>query len=338
MVVLMFAGHESRRVHLCTRCGWPFSNPHPSPKHRRSYKKHCGTIEGYTVLIGAEVVSDEDHHADTDKEKSPSTSGVLNAPIVVSKVDASLEVTEKPVTDAEKFGEAEITTLHDLSESKLELTETDEKCADGLVKDGAVDCTPEPIHVSQSQEAETIEAVKAAKEKVESQTSKIITKEAKDSEVTKTTPGVSLIVGQDDDDMKQEVCEKIESEAVKESEVNNDKIILDHEVAPEVVKESEIKLMVEGIVEEIQIKKIESDRELVPKEEFVNKLDTVLTEKSDVDALESVKYLDEHIQEVVKELVTVLNEKENSDAAEFVKFLKDQVHDAVKELETVVTE
>ncbi|GKG42237.1 hypothetical protein Tco_0476535, partial [Tanacetum coccineum] len=32
---------------------------------------HCGAIEGYTVLAGAEAVSDEDHHADTDKEKSP---------------------------------------------------------------------------------------------------------------------------------------------------------------------------------------------------------------------------------------------------------------------------
>ncbi|GJS52252.1 cytochrome f, plastidic [Tanacetum coccineum] len=63
---------EGRRVHLCTKCGWPFSNPYPSPKHRRSHKKHCGTIEGYTVLIGAEAVSDDDHHGDTDKEKSPS--------------------------------------------------------------------------------------------------------------------------------------------------------------------------------------------------------------------------------------------------------------------------
>ncbi|GKF70882.1 hypothetical protein Tco_0203939, partial [Tanacetum coccineum] len=119
------------------------------------------------------------------------TNEVLNAPIEVSKVDASLEVTEKLVTDPA------------LSESKLELTETDEKCADGLVKDGAVDPTPEPIHVSQSQEAETIEAVKAAEENVEeSLTSEIINQEAKDSEVTKTTPDVSLIVGQDDDNIK----------------------------------------------------------------------------------------------------------------------------------------
>nr|GEX37189.1 hypothetical protein [Tanacetum cinerariifolium] len=156
---------------------------------------------------------------------------------------------------------------------KLELTETDGKCADGLVKDGAVDPTPEPIHVSQSQEAETIEAVKAAEEKVEeSLTSEIITEEAKDLE---------------------EVCEKIESESVKESEVNNDKIELDHEVAPEVIKESEIEPTVEGIVDEI---KIESDREIVPEEvSETDKKVSVSIEKED---------LGEHIQEVVSKLDT----------------------------------
>ncbi|PWA60039.1 zinc finger, C2H2 [Artemisia annua] len=633
-------GHEGHGVHLCHRCGWPFPNPHPSAKQRRSHKKHCGTIEGYTLLIGAEAVSDEDHHADTDKEKSPSpkiekktsiggsdggdgvrasisrsedeffsdavtefpdsgtsqggsakksldkdlfysfndsgnggtnevlnapievskvdaspevteklvtdlekieeteittphalseskleltetdekcadglikdgvvdptpepihvsqsqeaetieavkaaeekveesqtseiiteeakdsevakttpdvsttveavkesdvnhdkieldhevapevvkeseikprvevvveeikngkiesdcelvpevtkqsetdqkvsvsiekedldsssrnsldanwgsvsgTNEVLNAPIEVSKVDASPEVTEKLVTDLEKIEETEITTPHALSESKLELTETDEKCADGLIKDGVVDPTPEPIHVSQSQEAETIEAVKAAEEKVEeSQTSEIITEEAKDSEVAKTTPDVSTTVGQDADNVKQDVCEKIESEAVKESEVNHDKIELDHEVAPEVVKESEIKPRVEVVVEEIKNGKIESDCELVPEvtkqsetdqkvsvsiekedlgeqiQEVVNKPDTVLTEKSDVDALESVKCSDEQIQEVVKEPDTVLTEKENPDAQD----LKDEIQDSVKEPETIIAE
>nr|GEU68993.1 hypothetical protein [Tanacetum cinerariifolium] len=75
------------------------------------------------------------------------TNEVLNAPIVVSKVDVSLE--------------------------------TDEKCVDGLVKDGAMDPIPETIHVSRSQEAETIEAMKAAEEKVESQTSEILPKKLK---------------------------------------------------------------------------------------------------------------------------------------------------------------
>ncbi|GJT54033.1 hypothetical protein Tco_0989087 [Tanacetum coccineum] len=155
---------------------------------------------------------------------------------------------------------------------KLELTETDGNCADGLVKDGAV---------------ENVE---------ESLTSELINQEAKDSEVTKTTPDVSLIVGQDDDNIKQEVCEKIESEAVKESEVNNDKIELDHEVAPEVVKESEIEPRVEGIVDEIKIEKIESDRELVPEEvSETDKKVSVSIEKED---------LGEHIQEVVNKLDT----------------------------------
>ncbi|KAJ0606186.1 putative transcription factor C2H2 family [Helianthus annuus] len=68
----MFAGHhEGHGVHLCHRCGWPFPNPHPSAKHRRAHKKICGTIEGYTNIIGSEVVSDDDHLSDDDKEKSP---------------------------------------------------------------------------------------------------------------------------------------------------------------------------------------------------------------------------------------------------------------------------
>nr|GEX97967.1 protein MOR1 [Tanacetum cinerariifolium] len=84
------------RVHLCTRCGWSFSNPHPSAKHRRSHKKHCGTIEGYTVLIGAEAISDEDHHADTDKEKSPSTNEVLDPnSIWTDKPDLDAPIVEK---------------------------------------------------------------------------------------------------------------------------------------------------------------------------------------------------------------------------------------------------
>ena len=68
---LDFAGHESHGVYLCHKCGWPFPNPHPSAKHRRSHKKICGTIEGYKLVdsgdiahktaSGDEPLSDEDH-------------------------------------------------------------------------------------------------------------------------------------------------------------------------------------------------------------------------------------------------------------------------------------
>ncbi|WJX53075.1 hypothetical protein P8452_39112 [Trifolium repens] len=40
-------GHENHGVYVCHKCGWPYPNPHPSAKHRRSHKKICGTIQGY---------------------------------------------------------------------------------------------------------------------------------------------------------------------------------------------------------------------------------------------------------------------------------------------------
>ncbi|KAL3637398.1 hypothetical protein CASFOL_018566 [Castilleja foliolosa] len=67
-------GHE---VHLCRRCGWPFPNPHPSAKHRRAHKKHCGTIEGYTIILSEEHVSYNDHASDED-EHTPSNPKAVN--------------------------------------------------------------------------------------------------------------------------------------------------------------------------------------------------------------------------------------------------------------------
>ncbi|GMI71833.1 hypothetical protein HRI_000852600 [Hibiscus trionum] len=59
------SGHESHGVHLCQKCGWPFPNPHPSAKHRRSHRKICGAIEGYKLFNSAasdeEPLSEESH-------------------------------------------------------------------------------------------------------------------------------------------------------------------------------------------------------------------------------------------------------------------------------------
>ncbi|KAL4298179.1 hypothetical protein GQ457_12G002320 [Hibiscus cannabinus] len=56
---------SSGGVHLCHKCGWPFPNPHPSAKQRRSHKKICGTIEGYRLFDSAasdeEPLSEECH-------------------------------------------------------------------------------------------------------------------------------------------------------------------------------------------------------------------------------------------------------------------------------------
>ncbi|KAL8172238.1 hypothetical protein V2J09_024042 [Rumex salicifolius] len=41
-------------VHVCHKCGWPFPNPHPSAKQRRSHKKICGTVEGSKLASSEE--------------------------------------------------------------------------------------------------------------------------------------------------------------------------------------------------------------------------------------------------------------------------------------------
>ncbi|XP_039007407.1 uncharacterized protein LOC120135135 [Hibiscus syriacus] len=54
--------HSSGGVHLCHKCGWPFPNPHPSAKQRRSHKKICGTSEGYKLFNSAEEPLSEECH------------------------------------------------------------------------------------------------------------------------------------------------------------------------------------------------------------------------------------------------------------------------------------
>ncbi|KAL8227329.1 hypothetical protein R6Q57_017161 [Mikania cordata] len=409
------SGHESHHghgVHLCHRCGWPFPNPHPSAKHRRAHKKICGTIEGYTNLIGSEVVSDDEHHPDDDKEQTPSpkiekktsidrdggdgdgeirrsftrsedemfadavaefadsgsanktldkdlflsfkdaentgTNEVVNTPIEISKVDTTIEVSEKTDSHVEKIEETEIKTVGDSSESKLELTRTG-----GPVKDEGVGPTPEPSHASEPQEAKCIDVTGAGEDKGhESQTSETITAEAKDSEITKMAPEVSETGGYHDN-AKQEsfenlesvttngISEKVEreiksecdhvSEVVKESETGEEIKIkqpeLDQEIAPEVVTGSEIDNL--GVVgEEIKHEKFEADHKQAPevaKESEIVQTVSVLDEKVDLDEP------NEQIQEVVKKPFEVLTEKKDLEAATSEKSSIEQIQEAVKE-------
>ncbi|XWS09238.1 hypothetical protein CRYUN_Cryun40dG0068400 [Craigia yunnanensis] len=70
------SGHESHGVYLCHKCGWPFPNPHPSAKHRRSHKKICGSIEGFKLVDSGDITqrtaSDDEPHSDED-HKTPFT-------------------------------------------------------------------------------------------------------------------------------------------------------------------------------------------------------------------------------------------------------------------------
>ncbi|XP_009601419.1 uncharacterized protein [Nicotiana tomentosiformis] len=69
------SGPENHAPHLCHKCGWPFPNPHPSARHRRSHKKVCGKIEGYKLSESETAdnsthssVSDDEHHSDGDQQ------------------------------------------------------------------------------------------------------------------------------------------------------------------------------------------------------------------------------------------------------------------------------
>lgn len=71
----LHSGPENHAPHLCHKCGWPFPNPHPSARHRRSHKKVCGKIEGYKLSESETAdnsthssVSDDEHHSDGDQQ------------------------------------------------------------------------------------------------------------------------------------------------------------------------------------------------------------------------------------------------------------------------------
>ncbi|XP_050236949.1 uncharacterized protein LOC126686763 [Mercurialis annua] len=69
-------GHDSHGVHVCSKCGWSFPNPHPSAKQRRSHRKICGSIDGFKLPVHSDnsthsAISDDEHQSDED-HKTPS--------------------------------------------------------------------------------------------------------------------------------------------------------------------------------------------------------------------------------------------------------------------------
>ncbi|XP_071713237.1 uncharacterized protein [Rutidosis leptorrhynchoides] len=392
------SGHDSHHgVHLCHRCGWPFPNPHPSAKQRRSHKKVCGKLEGYTTLIGSPVVSDDEHNPDDDKEKSPSpkiektsidgggirgsfsrseedlfadavteftddgsakksldrdlyysftdadnvdTTDVVKAPVEINKVDVVLEASEKHDTHVDKSGETEMTTVSDFSESKLELT------------DGVVGPTTCPSYV-----AESVEVLDSAEGK--SQIYVTSTEEAKDSDISKTTPEVSETVGEYEDDVKEENLEKWESaKADLIDEVIKQEVEGVYENASEVTKESEKFDGAERIGEEVNLEKVKSDLEHVTEvaneleidqnvagltemeqiQEVVEVSDVGLTEKHDLCAVEVEKCSNQQIQEVVEDISTVSTPKNDLEEPILKKGSTEQTNQVVEKLDSILAE
>ncbi|KAL8217309.1 hypothetical protein R6Q57_024146 [Mikania cordata] len=273
------------------------------------------------------------------------TNELLNAPTEIGKVDTGVEVSENIDAHLEKFGDIEITTVFDSSESNLELTKT------GLIKDGVMGPTPESSQLSHSQETKSIDAVDVREEKdQESQTFKTIAKEAKDSDLTKTFPDVSAIVGGDHGNVKHGNFGRMElsiadgiSEGINQnfkfdhehvSEVVNkdetvvethiEKFKLDNETASEVVKESETDHL-ERVSEEIEHEKFESNHKHAPvvaKEAATVQNNTVLIEKED--------FGESNVQ------IQDLTEKKNLEPHEFEKGSIEQFQEVVKEPNTVL--
>ncbi|KAD4384150.1 hypothetical protein E3N88_24318 [Mikania micrantha] len=277
--------------------------------------------------------------------QSTGTNELLNASIEIGKVDTGVAVSENIDAHVEKFGDIEITTVFYSSESNLELTKM------GLIKDGVMGPKPESSQLSHSQETKTVDVVDVREEKdQESQTFKTTAKEAKDSDLTKTFPDVSAIVGGDHGNVKQGNFGRMElsiadgigeginqnfkfdhehvSEVVNKDETvvetHIEKFKLDDETASEVVKESETDHL------EIEHEKFESNHKHAPvvaKEAATVQNNTVLIEKEDFGAsnvqiqdLTEKKDLETHefekgsikqFQEVVKEPNTVLAGKED---------------------------
>ncbi|CAI9771147.1 unnamed protein product [Fraxinus pennsylvanica] len=130
-------GHEIHGVHPCHRCGWPFPNPNPSARHRRSHKKVCGKIEGYKLIESENAhlaVSDEEHSSDEDHQTPSPKVGKKN----IKEFDSSGGVGEKlNRSEYEVFADA-VTEFSDSGVSPR-LDEHLESVSNKSVEKGVVD-------------------------------------------------------------------------------------------------------------------------------------------------------------------------------------------------------
>lgn len=250
------------------------------------------------------MVSDDEHHPDDDKEKSPSPKiekktsigGAIGGNFSRSESESFLDAVTD-FSDTASTGSATKTLDRDLFFSFKDAENGDgRKSLDYSVKDEVVEPTPVQSDVSQSEKAEFIDPVGA---------------------------GVKL--------------ETVTSDGINE-EIKQEKLESECENVPEVVKEAEIVHGVDEIIEEIKQEKIESvhqDTSEVVKEVETAENVLVLTKKADLDAPELEKDSNEQIQEVVNVPELVLTEKDDLCAPESEK---EHIHEVVEEPKSVLTE
>ncbi|XP_024519270.1 uncharacterized protein LOC112342149 [Selaginella moellendorffii] len=62
-VVPVAAKADDEDIWVCRRCGWTYPNHHPSARHRRNHRKHCGKVKGFEVVKQPEQL---DHGSSDD--------------------------------------------------------------------------------------------------------------------------------------------------------------------------------------------------------------------------------------------------------------------------------
>ncbi|XP_049931922.1 uncharacterized protein LOC116247674 isoform X2 [Nymphaea colorata] len=100
------SGINSHGVWVCHKCGWTYPNPHPSAKHRRNHKKHCGKL-GNVIVSPRERSSSPDSDDDLHEEehsfpaKSNGTQDQVAEKSVITEVhEISNRVEEEEFADA----------------------------------------------------------------------------------------------------------------------------------------------------------------------------------------------------------------------------------------------
>ncbi|XP_059068017.1 uncharacterized protein LOC131036723 isoform X2 [Cryptomeria japonica] len=130
-------------VCTCHRCGWRYPNAHPSAKHRRNHKKHCGKIEGFELISSgdrdthggsSEELSDDQHksidHENLDSQKDNST---------IPQTRASAPKPDNNSSNLEIIGpDAKVSNLSSLHESAKEVSEAATGTITGLGLHGQI--------------------------------------------------------------------------------------------------------------------------------------------------------------------------------------------------------
>ncbi|KAH7352106.1 hypothetical protein KP509_19G030100 [Ceratopteris richardii] len=87
---------------ICPRCGWRYPNPHPSAKHRRSHKKHCGKLEGFELKPEVHRGGSSDEASSDDGDHVDKENLMYNSPQISHGISKPSESNIIPVIDESK--------------------------------------------------------------------------------------------------------------------------------------------------------------------------------------------------------------------------------------------